>query len=380
MKQNLIQILREANRMDQIDPLYRDLLATTREGPGNDHFNIVLGYAQYLSETKRFAESEALVNEYRASHSNLQPYQETGLLYALANSARGSGDAQRAEELQKQAALQSPSPKQQENFIGPLLSKAQSAAFSGRTDEALGLASEAIEKSATAPDGNQIAWQGPSIASALVQRKAYNEAQQIINGIIAVAQTRAVDSQQALTAATQGLIRALLNQKDRWPEIPPLLERYRSLQIEAHGAETSAVKDVVQMTLQFEQTRNSPGAALRAAEEMVDIESSLTGRTSEAYLAALFTLAGCQDRNGGFETALSTHQRRIEIADSAFSIRDEIRGRVRSEAAQFLANHGKFDDAERLLDQALQLSKNWQHPNASFFTQQRERIRRMRIH
>jgi hypothetical protein len=296
----------------------------------------------------------------------------------LSNAARFSGDSKRADEYQQQAAAKQLAPMQDPaspQFIGTDLSKAQSAASSGRLEEALSLALGAIDRSSRAIDREQIAWQVPSVAATLMQKKATVAAQQLYDRLLAALESWAADAPQPVINATGQYARFLFSQRDRWSEVPNVLERYRNLQIAAHGADTTHGKEALQLALDFERRRNNPGAALRVAQDMLALEESLSGKTSQPYLNALQTLAHASDP----DSALTIYLQRVAIADAAFSARDEIRAYTRVDAAQALARHRRFDEAEGLMDQAMVQAKNWSRQTITSFTQQREQIRQMRV-
>ena len=380
MRQNLIQILRQAQKLDRVEEIYRDMLATTRD---DAYRQVLVEYANHLSQTKRAPESEAMLEEYLASHTGLTPQQGASIQYALSAAARAGGDSKRADEIQQKVNAMLPNgppgpPGPPATYIAPILNKAQSAAWAGNVEEALSLAMEALDKSATAADREQIAWQMPNVASALAQKKAAGASRQLLDRMLALVESWSVDNQMPLLNTLQNYARALFSQRDRWSEVPQVLERYRTAQIAAHGAESGAARDVLQLTLEFQRLTNSRAAAVRSADELLNLEASLSGTTSEPYLSALRSAGDTQEQSGNLEAALSAYARRVEIADTAFSPEDEIRCYVRTDAAALLERHGKFDEAEQLVDQAIEMSKSLRHPSTAFFVQQRENLRRMR--
>lgn len=379
-RQVLISILQQAGRTEEVDGVYQQMLSGAANSREGDQVQVLFNYANYLSGTKRGVQAEAMLRDYRSTHPNLDPGQDSGILFALSNAARSLGDQNLADTYRKQAEARRPGPEvsTDEQSIAADLYRAQSLAQDGKTDEALTTTLQAIDRAARAPDREQIVWLAPQIANILAQRKAGGAIQPIYDRLFAELETWAADTPQPLLSATENYLRFLFSQRDRWAEVPAVLDRYRELAQATHGPDSAAVRNVLQMTVDFQNARNAPDAALRAASELAAFEDSLSGDSSEAYLGALRTLAECQARAGEIEAALATYRKRIEIADAGFPEKEMIRGYTRTDAAQALARQGRFEEAERLVADAVELSQNWPR-QATFFTQQQEAIRKMRL-
>jgi tetratricopeptide (TPR) repeat protein len=94
--QNLAVYMKDAGLLDQADQVYQQLLQQNRDGQQESQ---VLGmYAQYLADTNRGAQGEALLKDYLANGSNLDPLQKSNAFFSLANLARRTGDTTRADE------------------------------------------------------------------------------------------------------------------------------------------------------------------------------------------------------------------------------------------------------------------------------------------
>ena len=378
-RQTLISILQQAGRTGQIDEVYQGMLATAGNTQDGNQFQVLLNYANYLAGAKRGAEAETLLADYRKDHPDLPEGQDWSLLNALSYAAGSSGDEKRAKAYREQAAAKQPGPKVAPigSEIAPDFQKAQSMAQEGKTGEALALALQAIGKAPNAPDREQVAWLAPSLAGILEQKKATG-AVQIYGRLFAVLEDWAADTQQPLLSATENYLHLLISQREPWAEVPVALDHFRGLLIAAHGADSAPQKNALQMTIEFAYARNAPETALQTAMETVMLEESLSGTASEAYLGELRTLAECQLRAGQPEASADTYLKRVAIADAGYAAGEMIRGYARTDAGQALARQGQFDEAERLAAEAVELSKNWPH-QSSFFVQQQETIRKMRL-
>jgi tetratricopeptide (TPR) repeat protein len=379
LQQSLVSILQRAGRLDQADSVYQEAFAASAQGAEGNHFSTMLGYANYLSGTKRGSQAEALLNEYRASHS-LPPNQENSILWALGNAAQAAGDNNRAAEYQQRAAAGTPKAPRDpaQRTVMPDLESAQSAANSGRVDDAVRLALDAIDRSSGAVDRDQIVYLAPSVAMTLDPRKAGGPAQQIYDRLFRVVESWAVYEQQTLLTVTAQYARWLVSRPERWRDVPDALERYRNLETAAHGADSGSQTAVLRLAIDFERMRNGPVAEVRAAQDLVKFEGTLTGDTSEGYVSALATLAQAQERSGATDAALATYRRRIAIADAAFLPKNQQRGRTRVEAARAVARLGQFDEAERLIDEAVAIAKTWDQ-QAPYFDGERKQIERMKL-
>jgi hypothetical protein len=197
----------------------------------------------------------------------------------------------------------------------------------------------------------------------------------IFDRVLTVAGGWAADTPGPLISATEEYVRFLIANESRRNEVPGVLDRLRDVQTDAHGAGTQDALRLLDFQLQLESARHAPAAELRVAQDLVDTEESLSGPTSVRYLEALYVLALRRDANGDMDGALALHMRRIRIADDAFSNREEMPVNVRIDAAHFLAQHRKHDEADRLADQAVGLAQDWRPDKAQDIARQGEEIR-----
>jgi hypothetical protein len=375
MRQNLANILNQGGQTQAADQIYQQLLTDT---PGN--VQVLTGYANHLAATKRGAQAEDLLNDYLKSHSGLQPQEETNLLYALANVARMSGQSQRAEDYQR-AAQQKQQPAQTtppgQIFVAADLHKAQSAAQAGNIDEAFNLALQAMDAASRAVDRDQVPSMVQSIASALATKKAEDKGEQLYQRLFALVQGWSAETMQPLMNASQSYTHFLMQQPHRWNEVSAAIQRHHDTVIASFGAETGGLAEVLRLTIQFERGQGSQVKALSAAQDLLALEESLSGTTSEPYLRAVETLADVSEP-GDSGHVLALRRQAVAIADLVFPSRDDRRGQTRINAAFALARQQQFDEADRLANEAVAIAQEMRPPQPNMFASQLAQIQRMK--
>jgi tetratricopeptide (TPR) repeat protein len=379
-RMSMARALNLAGQTSAADHVYEQLLAETGSAPEGTYLQVLTSYASYLGDTKREAKGQAVLSDYLTSHPNLQPGEETHLLYQLANSARRAGDSKLAEQYQqtaeeKQRASQ-PAPVPQ-ILIGPDLQAAQTAANTGKLDEAFEMVLHALATAPRAADREQVAWQVPNLAMQLVNRKEPAKAEQLYERLFAVVETWSVDNPQALMTTEQTYARFLM-ESDRWNKAPAAIKRYRDLIVDAHGAASISLGDALRLNMQFERMHGTPQGAIKVAQDLVALHESLGGNTSDLYLGAAEELAREYQSSGDLGSAIPIFRRNAEIADLAFRPGDMRRAQVRIIAAMAMAQQRQFDEAEKLASEAVAISKAMRPPQAEAFTSQLEQIRKMR--
>jgi len=379
--QNLACYMGQAGLLDQGDQVYRQLLQQNRDGPQEAQ---VLGmYAQYLRDTKRGAQGETLLKDYLAGGVNLDPQQKANILFNLANLAQGMGDSNAADEYRQAGQAlqpQPPAPPLGQVRIGEELQKAQAAVNRQRLDDAYALALDALDAAAAAQaaDGQQAGWLVPQIAHALAANKEPAKAEQLFQRLFALAQSWSVDSMQPLIAVTQSYTRFLMSQPDRLSEVPAAIEQYRRVLIDANGPDSGSLAEPLQMKVEFERSQLQWQKADASARELLELQESLSGNTSEPYLRDLQTVAQVYEGAGDSARALPLDRKTITIADLlATPNTDWRRSQTRLDTALALARLGQFDEAEELGEEAVALQRPTRTPRPPV-EQQLEQIRWMR--
>jgi len=377
---SMARALNLAGQTSAGDEVYEQLLAEASSEPEGTYVQVLSGYANYLAETKRDPQGQALLSEYLTSHSNLLPGPEASLLFQLSNGASRSGDSKLADQYRQAAFAKqggSQPPPTPQILIGPELQLAQTAANAGKIDDAFEIALQALATASRAADRDQVAWLVPNLATQFVNRKQPEKAEQLYHHLFGVVESWSADNPQALINTAQNYARFLVT-SDRWNEAPAAIKRYRDLLVGAHSAASSSLGDVLRLSMQFERMHGTPQGAIKAAEELVALHESLGGNTSDLYLGAAEELAREYQSSGDLGRAIPIFRRNAEIADLAFRPSDMRRAQVRITAAMALAQQPQFDEAEELATEAVVISKAVRPPQGDMFTNQLERIRKMR--
>ena len=358
-RMSLAKRLNLAGQTQAADQVYEQLLAETSRAPEGTYLQVLGTYASYLANTNRAMQGQVLLSDYLTNHTNLQPGEETNLLFQLANGARRSGDSKAAEQYQKaaednQRGLQ-PAPVRQ-MLIGPDLQKAQAAANAGKLDEAFEIASQALATASRAADREQVVWQVASLAMQFVNRKQSAKAEQVYEHLFGVVEAWSADNPQPLINAAASYA-GFLTGSDRWNEAPAAIKRHRDLIVAARGTDSISVGDALRETMQFEKMHGTPQGAIKVAQDLLALHESLGGNTSELYLGAAEELAREYQSSGDLTSAIAIFRHNTEIADLAFRPGDMRRAQVRMVAAMALAQQRQFDEAEKLAAEAVGIAE-----------------------
>jgi hypothetical protein len=370
----IADVLNRAGKTEAAGQLYERLLAEVEGGRDGMQLQVLTSYARYLSATERGAQAEELLQGYLAGHANLDVSQDIQISYALAETARLSGRQDRAEQYERSAAEKQRAAQKSAPLpsISTDFQNAQSAASKGDVDTAFTIALHALDAAAGSSDREQAGWQVPGIADAMAARKVPERGEQLYQRLFEVLESWQVDTRQPMLNALQQYPRFLMNQKNRWLEVPAAIERYRNALTAARGAGTGAVENALHLTIDFD--RISGRNDVRPAEELVALEESLSGATSQPYLQAIETLAGVYQASGNPARALPLHRQIVAIADVVYPAKEVQRGFVRINAALAFARAAQFDEAERLANQAAAIAKTTTPPSPDMFVSQLREI------
>jgi tetratricopeptide (TPR) repeat protein len=379
-RQNLAGYLRQAGLLDEADQVYQQILQESRGGPQESQ---MLGmYAQYLAQSKRGAQGESLLKDYLEGSPNLDPQQKMNVLFNLANVSRSSGDSKRAEEYQQAGqAMQLPQPlpvPAGRTLLGLELQKAQFALNQHLWEDAYSLALHILDTAPQATDGPQVEWLVPQIAQALAANKEPARAEQLFQRLLAQGQRRAVEGMQPLIAATQNYARFLMNQPDRLGEVPAAIEQVRRVLTGANGPDSGSLAEPLRMGIEFERGHSQWEKADVSVRELLELQESLSGNTSDPYLGDLQNAARVYEAAGASIRALALFRKAVTIADLLDTPNNGWRrSQTRMEAAFALARQGQFDEAETLAEEAVALALPPRIPRAPL-AQQLEQIRQMK--
>jgi tetratricopeptide (TPR) repeat protein len=376
MRQNLARYMCQAGELDQAEQVHRQLVQENRGGPQESL--VMTAYARYLAETNHAAQGESLLRDYLAEHASLDCWQKMDVLFNLSNLARSQGDSQRGDEYQKAAqALQPPQPPTGRILIGDELQKVQQAVNQHRWDEAYPLALHVIDNAAQAADGQQLQWIMPSIAQQLADNKEFAKAEHLFQRLLALVRNWSADNTQPLIAVTQSYARFLMSQPDRLGEVPAAIEQYRSVLTDANGLESASLAEPVRLKIDFALSQSQWQRAEASARELLELQQSLSGNTSEPYLGDLQTAARVYEAAGDPLRALPLLRQVVIIADLHPFYNDWRRSQTRMDVALTLARLGQFDEAVTLGEGAVALQQSPHAPQPPL-AQQLEQIRQMK--
>jgi hypothetical protein len=243
------------------------------------------------------------------------------------------------------------------------MGRATEAVNAGKLDEAFNLTLQALEASPGVGELERAYW--------IASRQAPAKADEIYRRAIALAESWSAATIAPLLRAQQNYAGALRNQQ-RWSEFEQAAEGYSATLTSARGAGTGWLEDVLRL-------RAATGGALAASRELVALEESLSGATSEPYLRAAETLAGATDANGDRAGALPLRRKIVTIADLVYGGSNETRrGWVRIDAAMAAAREGQFDEAEQLAGEAAAIGQRMQPSQPAVFVSELQQILQMK--
>ncbi len=323
--------------------------------PADNGASGTVSYAQYLGNTQRAAQGETILADYLTAHPSLSANERRNVMGSLANLARAAGDSKNAEAYSREAsqmlALTDPPPDVVR--IEPVLRKAQTEANTGNIPEAIVLTTQAIAQSGTARDRDALTRMAPSVADS-ISSKAPQQADELYRNVSATAQSWSADTMQPWLAVAASYPRFLISQQ-RTGEVPPAIERYRAALKIASGADTGWMEEPLRLTIELERIRNSPAAAIPAAQNLVALDEALSGPTSEQSYRAMETLADVYRSTFDSARALPAFLQTITIADAVFPANDRRRVQARTNAAGLLIAERRLDEAEQMVVEAMAL-------------------------
>jgi tetratricopeptide (TPR) repeat protein len=364
LRQSLAGALQRAGRTAEADRVYQDLLGTAPGLPS------LVSYAAHLSATDRGAQAEQILKDYQSSHQGLEADQADVLLYAMAEAANASGAKERGGEyLGATSGLR---------LFMDHLPAAESDAPVVKADDAFDVASRAIEQASTAAEIATVVSTVSTAASTLASKAEGAKAEQLYQKLVALTENRSQDTLLPLLDVAREYATFLISQPDRWSAAANAIARYRDLLTRAHGAESGILEEAIALSMDFEIARESPRAALAAAQELLFLQESLNGNTSEPYLQTINRVAGVFERNGDPARSRALHRQAVRIADLVYIAADTSRGTVRIEAAFAFARQEQFDEADRFAREAVAIGQAAGPPFNEQFSRQLEQIRDMR--
>jgi len=195
--------------------------------------------------------------------------------------------------------------------------------------------------------------------------------------LLALAQTWSADSRQPLITATQHYVRFLMNQPDRVGDVPAAIEQYRSVLTDANGPDSASLAEPVRFGIELALSLSQWQVAEASAWELLELQESLTGKTSEAYLGDLQTAANVYEATDRLR-ALPLRRQVVAIADlAAAPNNDWRRAQTRMDLALAEAYLEQFDEAVTQAEEAVALQRTMRSPGTNL-SQQLEQIIQMK--
>ncbi len=375
LRQNLAQTLIQAGRPQAADEVYQQIISDAQSTGSKVDVGILTPFAHHLANTKRAGQAEQLIKEYLANNPNLQPWEEMNALYTLSNIAQSAGHAEQAEQYRRSAAEKQPAP--MNGAIAQDLIRAQSLLQEGKLDEGFNLVRRAIASSERAPDREILGGILPSVASMLAMKKEYEKAEEIYNLGLDVTQGWSVETVAPYLNLLQARPGILQQRQDRVGEVPAAIEQYRSALIAAHGPQTGRLDAALHLAVGYYRLIGAGREAVPAARELLALEESLSGTTSEPYLFAAELAADVFEFNQDPAPALALRRQAVTIVDLVTPPDDPRRCWTRLNTANALARNQQFDEAESLAAAALAIARKMRPPQEQSVASQLEQIRRM---
>jgi tetratricopeptide (TPR) repeat protein len=252
------------------------------------------------------------------------------------------------------------------------MQRATEAVSAGKLDEAFNLTLQAIDIARGSLDLGRVY----RMASMLTSRQAPNKADEIYRRTISLSERWSPVAVEPQLTAQQNYAN-FLQYQGQFSEFEQAVERYGATLTTARGAGTGWLED----SLRLRATTYRPEGrykALVASQELVALEESLSGATSEPYLHATETLASAMEATGDRAGALPLRRKTVTIADLVYGSSDSRRATFRIVAAMAYAREGQFDEAEQLAKVAVAISQHMQPPQPGMFTGQLQQILQMK--
>jgi tetratricopeptide (TPR) repeat protein len=130
--------------------------------------------------------------------------------------------------------------------------------------------------------------------------------------------------------------------------------------------------------MELESSRSQWENADASARQLLELQESLSGNTSDPYLTDLQNVARMYEAAGDATRTLSVLRKAVAVADLLATPNDDWRrAQTRMGAARALARIGQFDEALALGEEAVALSRTMRAPRPPL-AQELEQIRWMK--
>ena len=365
MRQTLARLMGQAGQTAAGDEVFQTLVQEAGTGPQASQ--MMVSYGQYLVNTGREPQAESLLKNYVDTSSALNGPEKANVLFNLSNMTRGKGDSAQAEAYEKAAQALGPhmnAPPHEGTWIEEQVRAADAALGKHDLDEAFNQTLRAVDTAPQAHDGQQAVWLVMRTADALEAKKQGAKADLLFQRLLNASEAWRSENAQFYLETRQNRAQFLMNHADRAAGVPAALEQYRSALAEMNGPESGTLAEPLRMLLRFSVHPDARTQMDNAARELLEMQASLSGTTSEPYLRELGEVARAYSSSNNGATALGYERKAIALADLLAQANNPWeRPQIRMQTAWTLAGLKQFDEAEAMAQQAVDLSPANQKQN-----------------
>jgi tetratricopeptide (TPR) repeat protein len=357
MRQSVADMLREAGEPEAAEQEYRALIDESQNAPRYAQIPIISHYARYLAATSRGSAAVQLVKQYSAAHLDLRPDQQLMLENTVAEldpDAPSASNKGRSSSPVDSARPSTPSTQARES---PVTKALQAVNLNGSPADAMVLITQAIDGVSSAADLNLVVERLPGFANALAFHKANAEATEVYKRLLDLAERWAVADRGPLLKVEQKRFESLALSPGS-ADTEEAEREYREDLIKLRGETTGWLEDVLYVRARC----GGRVAAPVAAKELLALEETLNGNTSEPYMAALDAIANFSE-SYDLEGAAALRAKIVPIADLLYNTHDICRGWVRIRVAMMYAVLRRFDEARAMSNEALAIAQIAGRPN-----------------
>src|SRR5262249_44393600 len=115
---------------------------------------------------------------------------------------------------------------------------------------------------------------------------ASDKSEQLFQLLLSLAESWRTDTLQPLANVTDAYSEFRVSLGDHPEEALAAIQRHRSVLVASRGEGTGWLEDVLRLEIQVESDRGAVGRALILAQDLVAMEESLSGKSSQSYKEA----------------------------------------------------------------------------------------------
>jgi tetratricopeptide (TPR) repeat protein len=401
----LAGVLASGGRDREAEAIYRQLAAQIKDGPKeyeSPEVGVRVEYAKFLMARQRIQEAEQLLNAYLERHPKLPAGERYRLLWSLSDAAYAKHEYNRGNELRASAnngiqasakhfslpgeeifrwaaAIASAlayrpapptthprgpnaqSPIAQSPVVQPPVVRAPVVQpASAQSTKAFELAMQALESTAKSDQWLGIPDQVRPLAAPLASGGAAALGKKLHLRAIAILETKTPDTVTPLLSELDDyrtFLMSPMGRPERWQEIATAIERYQTVLIASHGKNTGLMQRVLEMRISLAVSRKRYAKAIALSRARLAFLASTIGPDNPAYTLALVRFRELYQGMGDAEHALQLYDRLIRMADANGPEGGWAVG-YRFDKAVYLAQLKRFDEAEHLANEAMEMGQH----------------------